>query len=104
MEVVYYVASSLDGYIATADGSVDWLSRFHTSGEDHGAGRLQASVDALLLGSHTYEFALKLGQWPSPDTPSWVFTGRRLKQLHPSISFTSQTPRELLESLDSRGM
>ena len=76
-EIIYYVASSLDGYIATADGSVDWLSLFHTAGEDHGAAELEASVDALLLGSHTYEFALKLGQWPSPDKLSWVFTLRR---------------------------
>jgi len=44
-EVIYYVASSLDGYIAAADGSVDWLSRFHTGGEDHGAGDLEASVE-----------------------------------------------------------
>ena len=60
VDVVYYVASSLDGYIATPDGGVDWLSRFRVAGEDHGAGKLEASVDALLLGSYTYEFALKL--------------------------------------------
>lgn len=103
VEVVYYVASSLDGYIATADGSVDWLSRFQVAGEDHGAGKLQASVDALLLGSGTYEFALKLGQWPSPDTPSWVFTRRKLRVLHPSITLTSRTPRQVIELLMSRG-
>ena len=85
-EVIYYVASSLDGYVATADGGVDWLTGFHISGEDHGAGKLQASIDALLLGSHTYEFALKLGQWPSPDKPTWVFTKRDLRVLHPSIT------------------
>jgi len=103
-EVIYYVASSLDGYIATADGSVDWLSRFHTAGEDHGAAELEASVDALLLGSHTYEFALKLGQWPSPDKLSWVFTRRDLRILHPSITLTGQSPREVVELLASRGL
>jgi dihydrofolate reductase len=103
-EIIYYVASSLDGYIAKTDGSVDWLSRFHTAGEDHGAGELQASVDALLLGSHTYEFALKLGQWPSPDTPSWVFTHRNLRVLHPSITLTSQSPSEVIELLALRGL
>ena len=103
-EVIYYVASSLDGYIATADGSVDWLSRFHTAGEDHGAGELEASVDALLLGSHTYEFALKLGQWPSPNKLSWVFTRRDLRILHPSITLTAQSPREVVELLASRGL
>ncbi|HZE56600.1 MAG TPA: dihydrofolate reductase family protein [Chthoniobacterales bacterium] len=103
-EVIYYVASSLDGYIATADGSVDWLSRFHTAGEDQGAAELEASVDALLLGSHTYEFALKLGQWPSPDKLSWVFTRRDLRILHPSITLTGQSPREVVELLASRGL
>jgi dihydrofolate reductase len=92
VDVVYYVASSLDGYVATADGSVDWLSGFHTSGEDHGLRELNASVDALLLGSHTYEFALKLRRWPSPDKSSWVFT------------LTAQTPREVINLLASRGL
>src|SRR3954464_5895991 len=104
LEVIYYVASSLDGYIATANGSVDWLSRFHTPGEDHGAAELEASVDALLLGSHTYEFALKLGRWPSPGKPSWVFTQRDLPILHPSITLTSQRPREVAELLAARGV
>jgi dihydrofolate reductase len=104
LQIVYYVAASVDGYIATADGNVDWLSRFHVCGEDHGARELEASVDALLLGSHTYEFALKLGKWPSPDTPSWVFTHRDLRILHPSITLTSQTPRQVVESLASRGL
>jgi dihydrofolate reductase len=104
VEVTYYVASSLDGYIAGADGSVDWLSHFHTSGEDHGAGKLHASVDALLLGSHTYEFALKLGQWPAADKPSWVFTRRNLRLLHSSITLTAQHPRQVLELLEARGL
>lgn len=103
-EVIYYVATSLDGYIATADGGVDWLSRFHAAGEDHGAGELQASVDALLLGSHTYEFALSLGQWPSPDKVSWVFTRRELPILHPTITLTAQSPREVVALLASLGL
>ena len=104
VEVIYYVAASLDGYIATSNGGVDWLTRFHTAGEDHGAGELQSSVDALLMGSHTYEFALQLGHWPSPDKPSWVFTHRDLRLLHPSITLTSQTPAEVIELLAARGV
>jgi dihydrofolate reductase len=102
-EIIYYVASSLDGYIATEDGGVDWLGRFHRAGEDHGAGELEASVDALLLGSHTYEFALKLGKWPSSDKPTWVFTRRKLTVLDPSITLTSQTPVEVVDMLTARG-
>ncbi len=78
LEVIYYVASSLDGYIATADGGVDWLSRFHVSAEDDDAGNLHASIDALLLGSHTYEFALKLRSPPEhhPDITLSVGSSR----------------------------
>jgi dihydrofolate reductase len=103
-EVVYYVAASLDGCIATDDGGVDWLAPFRSASEDHGAGDLYSSVDALLMGSHTYEFALKLGRWPSPDKPSWVFTRRDLGVLHPSITLTSQNPAEVVELLRARGV
>jgi dihydrofolate reductase len=103
-EIVYHVASSLDSYIATPDGSVDWLTPFHTAGEDHAAGELQTSTDALLLGSHTYEFALGIGQWPSPDKPSWVFTHRSLRILHPSITLTSETPAAVVGLLRARGV
>jgi dihydrofolate reductase len=104
LDIIYYVASSLDGYIATDDGGVDWLAPFQSAGEDHGAGNLYSSVDALLMGSHTYEFALKLGHWPSPDKPSWVFTRRDLRLLHPSITLTSQSPAEVIELLRARAV
>jgi dihydrofolate reductase len=103
-EIVYHVASSLDSYIATPDGSVDWLEPFHNAGEDRAARDLQMSADALLLGSHTYEFALRLGQWPAPDKPSWVFTHRTLRLLHPSITLTSETPAAVVGRLRSRGV
>src|SRR5207245_9328814 len=99
VEVVYYVASSLDGYIATTDGSIEWLSRFHTAGEDHGAGELESSVDALLLGSHTDEFALKLDEWPPPNTPSWALPHRDLTRVHPSIAVPSRTSGDVTAPL-----
>jgi dihydrofolate reductase len=45
--IIYYVAASLDGFIATPDGAVDWLPPHNTEGEDYGYAAFYRSVDAL---------------------------------------------------------
>ena len=54
-KVKYHVANSLDGFIARLDGAVDWL---FMDGTDYGMGEFFKSIDAVLLGRKTYEFAL----------------------------------------------
>lgn len=54
-KVKYFVANSLDGFIARKDGAVDWL---FMDGTDYGMGQFFRSIDAVLLGRKTYEFAL----------------------------------------------
>jgi dihydrofolate reductase len=103
-EVVYYVATSLDGYIATPDGGVEWLTPFQTGSEDYGYANFYRSIDALVMGSRTYEVSLDLGPWPSPDKPTWVFTRRQLRIAHPSVTLTSAEPGDLLRQLAQRGL
>jgi dihydrofolate reductase len=102
-DVHYYIASSLDGCIATPDHGIEWLAPFQQSGDDYGFNDFYASIDALLLGSRTYEVALKQGLWPAPDKRSWVFTERELPVAHPSITLTSEEPARVLEQLAGRG-
>lgn len=104
MDIVYYVACSLDGYIATTDGGVEWLDPFQGGDEDYGFGDFYASVDALLMGSVTYEFALAHPPWMCPDKPGWVFTSRDLPVGHSSITLTSDEPRRIIDSLSALGM
>ena len=103
-EIVYYVACSLDGFIATPDGSTDWLTPFEKTGEDYGFSELYESVDCLLMGSRTYEAGLTKGPWRAADKPSWVFTRRQLELAHPSITLTSEEPTSLVADLDARGL
>ena len=102
-EIIYHVASSLDGFIADKDYGVDWLNEFH-SFEDPEVSKdftdIQNSFGAIILGGHTYDFALNYGQWMSPNTPSWVFTRRNLKVLHPSIQLTQETPELVCTKMD----
>lgn len=63
--VSVFLAVSLDGYLAREDGSLDWLSLVQTDpAEDTGYAAFMASVDALLVGRHTYETALTIDPWP----------------------------------------
>ena len=78
----YYTASSLDGFIADPDNSLEWL--FSRARDDAGVlsyGRFIAEVGALGMGATTYEWLLEHevykadpdGVWPY-EIPCWVFT------------------------------
>ena len=102
-EIVYYVASSVDGFIATPDGGVEWLSAFESSGEDYGYVDFYSSVDAVLMGSHTYEQALGFSPWPYPDKPVRVFTSRPLASAGANIVLVDDDPVRVVDILASEG-
>lgn len=104
MEIVYHAASSLDGFIATEDGGVDWLTPFQESGEDLGFDEFFAGVDSLVMGSRTYEFMLEHPPWLAPDKPSFVFTRRELEIADPSVTLTPESPMQVVTQLEKRGL
>jgi dihydrofolate reductase len=79
----YYLAQSLDGYIAESDHSLDWLDEYgadseEAEGTEGSYDAFYAQVGAVAMGSSTYEFVLReASRWPY-DVPSWVFTSRDL--------------------------
>jgi dihydrofolate reductase len=54
-KVKYFVANSLDNFIARPDGGVEWL---FMDGTDYGMKEFFASIDTMLMGRKTYEFTL----------------------------------------------
>jgi dihydrofolate reductase len=93
---VYYCAASLDGYIAEADDSLDWLTGYQGSFDDEAAApnptgeggayeEFYGGVQALVMGSATYEWLLDHldlaggGEWPYRGKPCWVLSSRRLR-------------------------
>lgn len=83
MKTQYYTATSLDGFIADAANSLDWLLQFPMTDDYPGFIR---DVGALAMGSTTYEWvrndlAGADGKEPQPwpyAQPTWVFTTRSL--------------------------
>lgn len=100
-QLIYYVAVSLDGFIAPLDGSLDWLAPYNAGGEDYGYGEFYKTVDALIEGSKTYEQTLTFGEWPHPGRPCWVVTNRKFESKRTEVHFTSVTPAELIHHLSA---
>jgi dihydrofolate reductase len=106
VEIVYYAAASLDGFIATPDGGVDWLPPIEGDGEDYGYRDFYASVDAVLMGSATYEQILRHPAWPYPGKPCWVFTKQRRYATSggAAIAFTAAPPERIAEEIEGQGL
>jgi dihydrofolate reductase len=71
-KVKYFVANSLDNFIARPGGAVEWL---FNDGTDYGMGEFFASIDTIFMGRKTYEFAL--GHSPKPKRKSKKATPKR---------------------------
>lgn len=79
MTFQYYVASTLDGFIADSDNRIDWLLRFGTADFDDAYRRFLSGVGSIVMGSRTYEFLLTESpdDWPY-TVPTVVLTHRDL--------------------------
>ncbi|MGP1385013.1 MAG: dihydrofolate reductase family protein [Thainema sp.] len=76
-QFVLYVATSLDGYIARSDGSLDWLPTPDEAQDEDSYTQFYETVDALVMGATTYEQVLGFGdEWPYPGKLTYVLTHR----------------------------
>jgi dihydrofolate reductase len=84
----YFTATSIDGFIADPDNSLDWLFQADSSPDkDDRFTSFFTGVGAMAMGATTYEWVLAHEQlllhpdkWREyyGDTPCWVFTHRQL--------------------------
>jgi dihydrofolate reductase len=96
--VTIHMAASLDGFIARKDGSVDWLetSDEFADGETLDPEFVAAfleSIDCYVMGSRTYETALRFDAqgfgWTYGDKPTFVLTTRQLPRTRDTVEFYS---------------
>lgn len=63
IQIKGYIATSADGYIATQDGSVDFLTPFQSI--DCGYDDFIKDIDIVIMGRKTYEVICSFdGEWP----------------------------------------
>ncbi|HMB90367.1 MAG TPA: dihydrofolate reductase family protein [Rhodothermales bacterium] len=97
MKTQYYTATSLDGFIAIEDDSLDWLFPLGDV-NDTSYPAFIAEIGALAMGSATYEWMLRhadkvaadMGSpWPY-EQPAWIFSSRALPSIEGANTFFVQ--------------
>jgi dihydrofolate reductase len=71
-KVTLLTATSIDGFIARADGKLDWV----ITEADAGYQEFYEQVDALFVGRGALERILSIGPWPYMGKPTYVFSRR----------------------------
>ena len=102
-----YMATSLDGFVARNDHSLDWLMKQKTEGEDLGFDDFMASVDGLIMGSGSFKTVLAFESWPY-QKPVIVMSHSLVEEdipveLKDKVRLTQLSPQELMLSLEKEG-
>jgi Dihydrofolate reductase len=101
-KLVLFIASSLDGYIATEDHNLDWLLSVEGEG-DNGYSKFYDTVDTILMGRITYDWIMEheKGDFPYKGKECYVFSGSR-KNGNEHVSFISEEVVPFIKELKDR--
>ncbi|MBP7863002.1 dihydrofolate reductase [bacterium] len=88
MKTQYYTATSLDGFIADSENSLDWLMQFGEPPAESYSEFIK-EVGAIVMGSTTYQWMLDNEIFKDPERPkpwpygqpTWIFTSRKLQEI-----------------------
>lgn len=104
-----YIAASVDGFIAGPDGELDWLHKpEYATAEagDYGYEAFVSTVDALVMGRHTYEKVLSFAEWPYGEMTVVVLSSQFLdipENLKGKVIGEQGTPQEIVARLEEKG-
>jgi dihydrofolate reductase len=75
--IVGYIASSLDGFIADPEESLDWLYKAEADLGEHHYDKFIQRIRTVVMGRTTYDWLLRSGMpWPYGEQRSIVVTSR----------------------------
>ena len=104
MQASVFVGASLEGFIARVNGDLDFLSP--SGDEPHGYDEFMATVDALVIGSKTFDTVLNFDAWPYGKKPVFVLSTRPLAATPQGavVERMSGAPAEIMSQLAARGI
>lgn len=100
-KLVLFIASSLDGYIATKDESLEWLDNVEGEG-DNGYSEFLDTVDTIVFGKRTYDWLMKqdIEEFPYKDKECYVFTRSSIEDTE-DVKFIHEDVSKFVDQLKS---
>jgi len=102
-KLILYISMSLDGFIATEDDDLSWLSIVEKEDEDYGYHSFNETVDTYIVGRITYDNILKLtgGVFPQAERHKCYILSREEREDANSVTFYHGDIEILIEDLKS---
>ena len=98
-KIILFIASSLDGYIAGANGDIGWLF----SDADYNYSPFFDSIDTTLMGYRTFEKMLEFeGEFHYKGKKNYVFTHNASNKEHPYVQFVEGDPVAFTKDLQQK--
>jgi len=99
-KVILYISMSLDGFIATKDDDLSFLSAVEKEGEDYGYAEFSKKIDTYIVGRKTYDKVIELvGYFPAAKNYDCYVVTRQNIPNKEKITFYNGVVFELVESL-----
>ncbi|MDR0218795.1 MAG: dihydrofolate reductase family protein [Enterobacteriaceae bacterium] len=79
-KLIYYVAATMDGYIATKNHELGWLEAFTLSDDATPYDIFYQGIGSAIIGAGTYEWIMEntAGHWPYQNIPCFILSSRNL--------------------------
>ena len=102
-KIVLYIATSIDGFIAKSDGSVEWLETIpNPTKTDYGYYEFYDSIDTTLMGNATYQQVLSFDiPFPYSGKTNYVFS-RTQHADNEDVKFISKDIVEFVKELKAQ--
>ena len=100
-----FIATSLDGFIARPDGSLDWLLSRDDPAEDHGYDAFIATMDCIVMGRGTFDSVLRFPEWHY-TLPVLVLSATLQTippHLHGKATVANLSPKQAMDHLAAQG-
>jgi len=107
MSNIVYIATSLDGYISSPDGKLDWLETVpNPTGDDLGFNEFMARVDAVVMGRVTFETVQGFGMGWGYPVPGIILSATQKNPpdaFAEKVQFLNASPADVVAAAAAQG-